>query len=207
MLVRNAIIVIIGAGILSFGLFYAFRIIKILRNFDLAQPWIVLSTLISFFFIGYLFIALRFLGIDLMPSLSLENLVTVIFFFGAVFVLVLAILNRDLFANIFGMGISDSEALSRFSEHINLPVRLVLSMIKPKYSVACDICNQSVQYSIPDIVRAHPSLDRGVVVEKSMGGVNYQLFVRHYCGKELREIPVCHDSHFEYRSNRPSRPV
>ncbi len=207
MLVRNAIIVIIGAGILSFGLLYAYRIIKILRNFGLAQPWIVLSTLISFFFIGYLFIALRFLGIDLMPSLSLENLVTVIFFFGAVFVLVLAILNRDLFANIFGMVISDSEALSRFSEHINLPVRLVLSMIKPKYSVACDICNRSVQYSIPDIVRAHPSLDRGVVVEKAMGGVNYQLFVRHYCGKELREIPVCHDSHFEYRSNRPSRPV
>ncbi len=207
MLIRNAIVVIIGAGILTIALYFAFGIISILKKYDLSRPWIVLSSLISFFLFGYLFIALKFLGIDLIPSLTLEILVTAIFFFGAVFVMVLTILSRNLFANIFGLGISDSEALTRFAKYVNLPIRLLAALIKSEYSVACDICKQPVQYSIPDIVRAHPSLDRGVVVEKAMGGVNYRFFVRHYCGKGLREIPVRHDSQFEYRSNRPSRPV
>jgi len=56
-------------------------------------------------------------------------------------------------------------------------------------------------------VRSHPRLERGIIVENAMGGVNYRFFVRHYCGKEVREIPVRHDSKFEYRSHGPSRPV
>jgi len=207
MLISNAIVVIIGAGILTVGLLYAVKIIGILKNFGLARPWIVLTALISFFFVGYIFTALRFLNIDLLPTLTLENLVTAIFFFGAVFVLALAILNRNLFASIFGVGISDARALGFFSEFIKMPVREVASLIKPEYSVKCDICSQSVEYSIPDIVRSHPRLERGVVVEKAMGGVNYRLYVRHYCEKEYREIPVRHDSKFEYRSQRPSRLV
>jgi len=205
--VGNAIVVIAGAGILTAGLVFALMIIRILRDFDLARPWIVLSTLISFFFVGYLLTALKFLGIELMPDLTLEGLVTALFFFGAVFVLMLAKLNRDLFANIFGIGMSDIEAVGLFSEHIDKSVEEVQSLIKPQYSVTCDVCNQSVKYSMPDIVRAHPRLDRGVVVEDAMGGVNYLMYVRHYCQQEYREIPVRHDSQFEYRSHRPSRLV
>lgn len=207
MLLSNAFIVIIGAGILSIGLFFAIRIIAILRKYSLARPWIVLSILISFFLLGYIFIALKFLNYDLMPNLRMESLVTAIFFFGAIFVLTLAILNRNLFADIFGKGISDTKAYSLFAEHVGMPPRKVMAMTKPEYSVAGEVCNGDVQYSIPDIVRSHPRLERGVVVEKAMGGVNYRFYIRHYCGKELREIPVRHDSQFEYRSHRPSRPV
>lgn len=207
MLLSNAFIVIIGAGILSIGLFFAIRIIAILRKYSLARPWIVLSILISFFLLGYIFIALKFLNYDLMPNLRMESLVTAIFFFGAIFVLTLAILNRNLFADIFGKGISDTKAYSLFAEHVGMPPRKVMAMTKPEYSVTCEVCNGDVQYSIPDIVRSHPRLERGVVVEKAMGGVNYRFYIRHYCGKELREIPVRHDSQFEYRSHRPSRPV
>ena len=207
MLIRNAIIVIVGAGILSVGLVYAASIIRILRNYNLARPWILLFALISFFFLGYVFTALRFLNIDLMPGLSLENLTTAIFFFGAVFVLILAVLNRNLLANIFGVGISDSKAITLFSEYVCLPAGEVASLIKPEYSVTCDVCHQPVKYSIPDIVRAHPRLERGVIVEKAMGGLNYRFFIRHYCENQYREIPVRHDSKFEYRSQGPSRPV
>jgi hypothetical protein len=207
MLISNAIVVIIGAGILTAGLIYAIRTIGILKDFGLARPWIVLTNLISFFFVGYIFTALRVLDIDLLPTLTLEDLVTAIFFFGAVFVLVLAILNRNLFASIFGVGISDARALGFFGDFVGLPIRQVASLIKPEYSVKCDVCDQPVKYSIPDIVRSHPRLERCVVVEKTMGGVNYRFFVRHYCEKEYREIPVRHDSKFEYRSQRPSRLV
>jgi hypothetical protein len=207
MLIVNALIVIVGAVILSIGLVFAFRIITILRKYKLAQPWVWLSLLISFFFLGYVLTALRFMNIDLMPSVTLEGLVTAIFFFGAVFVLILAVLNRNLFANIFGVGLSDSKAMKTFAAHVELPVRQVIHLIKKDFSATCDVCQKPVKYSIPDIVRAHPRLDRGVIVEKAMGGVNYRFFVRHFCGKEYREIPVRHDSQFEFRSQGPSRPV
>lgn len=207
MLLRNAIVVIIGAGILTIGLGFAFSIIKILRKHNKARSWILLTVLIGFFLLGYVFTALRFLGINLLPNFSLENLTTAIFLFGAIFVLALAILNRNLLANIFGIGLSDAKALDLFARFVNLPTRQINSLVKPTYSTSCDICHQAVQYSIADIVRAHPRLERGIIVEKAMGGVNYRFYVRHFCGKEQREIPVRHDSLFEYRSQGPSRIV
>ena len=90
---------------------------------------------------------------------------------------------------------------------LGMPARKIMAMTKKEYAVACEICGGDVEYSIPDLVRAHPRIERGVVVDRAMGGVNYRFYVRHYCGKELREIPVRHDSQFEYRSHRPSRPV
>ena len=207
MIVSNAIIVISGAVILVMGLIFALRIVGILRDYGLARPWIVLSILISFFFLGYVFTALRFLNIDLLPSVTLEGLVAAIFFFGAVFVVTLAVLNRNLFADIFGKGISDTKAFALFAEHVGMPARKVMAMTRSNYSVACEVCGGDVHYSIPELVRTHPRIDRGVVVERAMGGTNYRFFVRHYCEKELREIPVRHDSQFEYRSHRPSRPV
>lgn len=207
MIFNNAIIVILGAVILIAGLIYALRIVVLLRNYGLARPWIVLSVLISFFLLGYVFTALRFLNVDLLPSVTLEGLVTAIFFFGAVFVTVLAVLNNNLFGDIFGKGIDDPKAFSIFAEFIGMPARKIMAMTKDEYSVACDICGGDVEYSIPDLVRAHPRIERGVVVDRAMGGTNYRFYVRHYCGKELREIPVRHDSQFQYRSHRPSRPV
>ena len=207
MIFNNAIIVILGAVILIAGLIYALRIVVLLRNYGLASPWILLSAMIGFFFLGYIFIALLFLDIAMIPSITLEGLVTAIFFFGAVFVTVLAVLNHNLFGDIFGRGIDDAKAYSIFAEFIGMPARKIMAMTKDEYSVACEICGGDVEYSIPDLVRAHPRIERGVVVDRAMGGVNYRFYVRHYCGKELREIPVRHDSQFEYRSHRPSRPV
>jgi hypothetical protein len=207
MLVNNAYIVIAGAIILLVGLSYAFRSIGILRIYGLERPWIVLSILISFFFLGYIFTALLFFDIVMFPAIQLEGLVTAIFFFGAIFVLILAVLNRNLFADIFGQGMDDNKAYGLFAEHVGMPARKVIAMTRDQYSVACEICGGDVHYSIPDLVRSHPRIERGVVVERAMGGTNYRFYVRHYCGKELREIPVRHDGQFEYRSHRPSRPV
>jgi len=207
MLANYAYIVIAGSVILLVGLYFVFRNITILRVYGLARPWIIISVLVSFFFFGYVFVALMFFDVAIVPSITLEGLVTAIFFFGAIFVLTLAVLNKNLLADIFGQGIDDSKAYSIFSEHIGMPARKVMAMTKDEYLVACEICGGDVQYSIPDLVRAHPRIERGVMVDRAMGGVNYRFYVRHYCGKELREIPVRHDNQFEYRSHRPSRPV
>jgi len=204
---NNAIIVIMGAVILIAGLINALRIVSLLRNYGLARPWILLSAMIGFFFLGYIFIALLFLDIAMIPAITFEGLVTAIFFFGAVFVTVLAVLNHNLFGDIFGKGIDDTKAFRIFAEHVGMPARKAMAMTRPQYSVACEVCGGDVKYSVPELVRSHPRIDRGVVVDRAMGGTNYRFYVRHYCDKELREIPVRHDSQFEYRSHRPSRPV
>lgn len=203
----NALIVSAGAAILIAGLIYALRIVILLRKFGLARPWIMLSVMIGFFFLGYIFIALLFLDIAMIPAITMEGLVTAIFFLGAIFVTVLVVLNHNLFGDIFGKGIDDTKAFRIFAEHVGMPPRKVMAMTRPEYSVGCDICGGAVKYSIPELVRSHPRIERGVVVDRAMGGTNYRFYVRHYCDKELREIPVRHDSQFEYRSHRPSRPV
>ena len=207
MIFNNAIIVIMGAVILIAGLINALRIVSLLRNYGLARPWILLSAMIGFFFLGYIFIALLFLDIAMIPAITFEGLVTAIFFFGAVFVTVLAVLNHNLFGDIFGKGMDDTKAFRIFAEHVGMPARKAMAMTRPQYSVACEVCGGDVKYSVPELVRSHPRIDRGVVVDRAMGGTNYRFYVRHYCDKELREIPVRHDSQFEYRSHRPSRPV
>ena len=207
MIFNNAIIVVLGAVILVAGLIYALRIVSLLKNYGLARPWILLSVMIGFFFLGYIFIALLFLDIAMIPAITLEGLVTAIFFFGAVFVTVLAVLNHNIFGDIFGKGIDDTKAFRIFAEHVGMPARKAMAMTRPQYSVACEVCGGDVKYSVPELVRSHPRIDRGVVVDQAMGGTNYRFYVRHYCEKELREIPVRHDSQFEYRSHRPSRPV
>ena len=118
---NNVIVVIVGAAILIAGLIFALRIVVLLRNYGLARPWIVLSILIGFFFLGYVFTALLFLDIAMVSALTLEGLVTAIFFFGAVFVTVLAVLNFNLFGDIFGKGIDDSKAFRIFAEHVGMP--------------------------------------------------------------------------------------
>ncbi|MGB2965203.1 MAG: hypothetical protein WBB69_14580 [Anaerolineales bacterium] len=45
----------------------------------------------------------------------------------------------------------------------------LISFFFPEYSVACDICGGDVIYSIPDLVRTHPRLERGVVFKRAMG--------------------------------------
>jgi hypothetical protein len=198
---------VVSAIILVGGLFVSFRIIRILRNYNLGRPWIILSSFIFFFLFGYGYIALRFLGINLISGLSIENLMTVIFLFSAIFVVTLSVLNLNLMRNVFGSGISDAEALNKFAQYVHMPVRKVRALAKRDYAVNCDACNMAVHYSIPNVVRAHPQIERGVVVDKGMGITSYRLYVRHFCGNGFREIPVSHDHKLEYRAKRPSRLV
>ncbi len=207
MLYQFAMFVGIGAVILGVGIYYGFSIIRILSNYDLERPWILLTSVMSFFFLGYVFVTLRFLKIDLLPGLSLEALVTTLLFGGSVFMMALTVLNRNLLSDMFGVGIGDKRALQMLSNHIHIPVRLLNRLIKQEYTVKCDNCGQVVKYTIPDIVRSHPRIERGVIVEKGMGGIHYLFYVRHRCGDQFREIPARHDGQFEYRSHGQSRLV
>ncbi len=198
-------IVFAGALILLVGLFYSFRIISILRRQNLAVAWIVLTVLIVFFLIGFILFALQTLGLGLLANIPVESIAAWVFFFGSIFVLMMTFLNNRLFVDIFGIRLSDKEALIKFAKFLDIHPFFLQSRINPEYSVTCDSCAKKVKYSIPDIVRSHPNLERGVKIEEAMGTKNYTFFVRHRCEGSLREIPVTHDEKFEYRSKRASR--
>ena len=198
-------LVIAGALILSVGLYYSLKIVSILRRQNMAVPWIVLTVMVAFFLIAFILYSLQTLGVDSLDFISAESIAAWVFFFGSIFVLLLTVLNSRLFVDIFGIRLSEKKALLKFAKHVNLHPFFLQSRINPEYSITCDVCNKKVKYSIVDIVRSHPNLERGVKIEEAMGTTNYTFFLRHRCGGILREIPVTHDEKFEYRSKRASR--
>lgn len=201
----NTILVIIGAFILLIGLMFSFRIVSTLKEQNLSVAWTILTVLIVFFLIGFVLFAMQTMGLGLLANIPVESIAAWVFFFGSIFVLILTILNNRLFDDIFGIRLTDKEALKKFAKFIDLHAFFVQSKLHPKYSVTCDTCQKIVNYSIPDIVRSHPNLERGVKIEEAMGTTNYTFFVRHRCEDSMREIPVTHDENFEYRSKRTSR--
>jgi hypothetical protein len=120
--------------------------------------------------------------------------------------ILLTLHNQRLFTIDSGLQISDDEALLRFRRYANIGSGLARQNLLTRHGVRCDNCGQLVNYTIPDIVRSHPQLSKGVVISDRMGSRFYLFYVRHQCANgELREIPVQHDHNLEYRSQRPSR--
>jgi len=200
-------LVIAGALILLVGLFYSLKIVSTLKKQNMAPAWIALTVLIVFFLIGFILFALQTMGLGLLVNIPVETIASWVFFFGSIFVLILTVLNSRLFIDIFGIRLSDKEALLKFAEFSNIHPFFLQSRISSEYSITCDTCNKKVKYTIPDIVRSHPNLDRGVKIEEAMGTINYTFFLRHRCKGSIREIPVTHDEKFEYRSKRASRVI
>jgi len=201
----DSMLVIMGALILLVGIYYSLKIVSILRKQNMAITWIILTAMIIFFLVAFALYASQTLGYDLLSSIPLESITAWVFFFGSIFVLIMTVLNSRLFVDIFGIRLSDKKAILKFAKHINIHPFFLQSRINPEYSITCDACNKKVKYSIPDIMRSHPNLERGVKIEEAMGTTNYTFFLRHRCSGSLREIPVTHDEKFEYRSKRSSR--
>jgi hypothetical protein len=121
--------------------------------------------------------------------------------------ILLTLHNQHAFTVASGIKLTDEEAIKRFIQFTGL-----ISIKDPKVlinrnTVICDRCGSSVEYSIADVVRSHPQLNRGVEVTSKMGTRSYILYVRHTCGTDIREIPVYHDGELNLRALRPSRLV
>lgn len=105
-----------------------------------------------------------------------------------------------------GLNLSDDEALLRFRRFANIGSGQARDNLLNRHTVRCDHCSQLISYTIPDIVRSHPQLSKGMEISDRMGSRFYLFYIRHQCTQgELREIPVQHDQNLEYRSQRPSR--
>lgn len=119
----------------------------------------------------------------------------------------MALHNQRQFTIEAGLKLSEAEAAARFLAFARVSRDYPYQTCFNRHSIRCDHCGQLVNYSVTDVVRSFPQLNRGIVIEESMGLRSYTLYVRHHCGIEIWEIPVIHDEDLEYRSQRPARAV
>jgi hypothetical protein len=115
---------------------------------------------------------------------------------------------QRLFTVDAGQKINDKDAIIKFLKLSGNQKEFNLDAFIKLQSVRCDHCMKMVNFSIVDVVRSFPQLNRGVVVEEKMGMRSYRMYIRHICLKnEIWEIPVHLDNYLDYRSQRPSRMV
>ncbi|HTX80271.1 MAG TPA: hypothetical protein VMC62_11405 [Longilinea sp.] len=116
--------------------------------------------------------------------------------------------NQRLYTVGAGQKISERDAILRFIRYAGNRPEFNLEMFVKRHAVRCDACMQMVNFSVVDIIRTFPQLNRGIIVEEKMGSRVYRLYVRHSCkNNEIWEIPVQLDDHLAYRSQRPARAV
>ncbi len=116
--------------------------------------------------------------------------------------------NQRLFTVNAGQKISNRDAILRFIQHVGNRPEFTKAIFVDRHAIRCDNCLRMVNFSIVDIIRTFPQLNRGVIVEEKMGSRIYRLYVRHVCQNgEIWEIPLQLDERLEYRSQRPARAV
>lgn len=92
-MVISELLTVAGIIILGYGLLLVTQFRRTLGSGSLKEAWDVLSLLIVFFILGYLgFLAHLVTGITL---ISPEQLTAVVFFFGAIFVAMVAHYNKQ----------------------------------------------------------------------------------------------------------------
>jgi hypothetical protein len=121
--------------------------------------------------------------------------------------ILLTLHNQYTFSISSGMNLTDEEAIHRFSIFAAIPADLFTAKLTKLNTITCEICGETVHYSIADVIRSYPQLSRGVEITTKMGTRSYIFYVRHSCRETIREIPVQHDEDFNVRSLRPSRLV
>ncbi len=121
--------------------------------------------------------------------------------------ILLTLHNQYVDSKTSGLPLTDEEAIKRFLKFTGIRQLKEPRVLVNTNSVICDRCGNAINYTIADVVRAHPQLSMGVEIIEKMGSRSYVLYVRHTCGQEIREIPVYHDNELQLRSLRPSRLV
>ena len=198
------VLTVLGVLILATSISLMVLIIKLLRKRQYGiKRWIIVTTLLFFFVVGYIINALEIMEIEIIPIPPIL-MVSLVYFFGAIFTLVTIWSIRTLISDILGKEMSDKNAIEEFvkisgidPEHKNLRVRNTFH---------CKHCEQDISFTIADVVRYHAStLERGIKVEEVFGTTSYVLRPVHKCKDGRREVNVIHDENLEVRSIEDSR--
>ncbi|MHA1906934.1 MAG: hypothetical protein ACW98Y_06545 [Candidatus Thorarchaeota archaeon] len=199
-------VTLIGMIGLIVGLILTLRTVGVLRPLNLHGRYWILVGFIGAFLMGYVMNIMILLGWIVLP-ISTELLVALVFFGGAFYVILVSYISLRLWEGVVGKRLSYNEAHELFKDHTGIEPPMG-TFVSSKYAVKCNICNESVSFSLAGVVSSHAeSLERGVEIQSGMGSKMIVVYPRHVCSDGLREIPVKMDESFEYRSHGTARPV
>jgi hypothetical protein len=191
---------------LFIGLFLTLKTVGVLRPLNLERRYWILVAFISFFLLGYIGNILLILGLVELPF-STNLLVSLVFFGGAVYVVLVSVISLQLWHNVAGIQLSDEEARDLFYS-VTGDAPPLMQFVSSDYSVKCNICENNVSFSLAGVVCTHATnITRGVEVQKGMGTTMVVVYPRHNCIDGIREIPVKLDTEFKYRSHGSARPI
>lgn len=121
--------------------------------------------------------------------------------------ILLTLHNQNVFTITSGIKLTDEEAVKRFVLFTGITRLENPRILITRQSITCDTCGEKIEYSIPDVVRSHPQINKGIEVSEKMGNKSFIVYIRHGCGNDIREIPVFLDGDLNIRALRPSRLV
>ncbi|MBW8011704.1 MAG: hypothetical protein FVQ83_10765 [Chloroflexi bacterium] len=203
----ETLIIGVGIGLLIATLFLASFMLMNIKIERAVEGWVLVQAILVFVMLGFGIILIYLLGYPIIPLVTLETITAFTLLLSTFLIVSLYIVLWIVFRQLFGLRISDKNAIIKFLRFAKLPNKAGGIIIKKKFQASCDKCKNKVNYTIADVVRSHPDIKRGIYIEHGLGEINYNFYVRHQCEREIREIPVQHDAKLEYRNQKPSRLV
>ncbi|MDH3942789.1 MAG: hypothetical protein OEV06_01670 [Anaerolineae bacterium] len=201
------VVVILALQIAGISLFASLWILRSIKGTYVRELWVGVQMVLLLVVIGMAIILLDFLQFDIESIIPRDLLTSIIIILISFYAAVSTYMNAKIFKAIFGTGMSDQKALNKFLRFAQLPASAANVLMDKTFDMQCDTCGKEVEYSIPDVVRAHPDIERGIEIEDGLGERNFTLYVRHDCEDDFREIPVQHDKNMVPRSQKESRVV
>lgn len=203
----ETLIVSIGTGILIATLILASLMLMNIKIERAVEGWVLVQAILVIVILGFVISLIYLLGYPIIPLVSFETIIAFTLLLSTILIVSLYLVLWLVIRQLFGSRISDKKAIIKFLRFAKLPANIGSVIKDKKFQANCDKCKKRVNYTIPDIIRSHPDIKRGVYIEQGLGEINYNFYVRHQCEREIREIPVQHDEKLEYRNQKPSRLV
>lgn len=196
-LVLTLILVISSLALLISSVFVALKFNKILiSNKFSSKKWIIVIVLIFFFIFLYI---ISIFNIFKSP-IKVKPLMSLIYFFGALFVFITMRSTYSMVKIIFGGDILNDKAIDIFLE-ITKFQKEELPHLFDTFIINCKYCNCDISYNVASVVKQHSSLnDKGIKIESIFGLKSIVLRPNHKCNNDLREIVVIHDNLLAFRS-------
>lgn len=205
--ITTFVLVVFGVIMLLYSIYTVTKFMNVLKvnEYDNSQ-WILIIVLIFFFVVGYSIHALDVFNVFSFP-VDPALMVSLIYFFGAVFVVRSMLSIKKMVKTILGEIISDEKAYSIFTNRLGADSSDLVHL-KDVFHIDCEHCKKKVSYTIADVVRQNSNMgDKGVNVQTTFGIRSIILRPTHKCISGRREIITIHDNDLAYRSIDKSRMI
>lgn len=182
-------------------------LVRSIKGDSVMEKWVILQVVLFVIGIFYGLFLLDFLNFGIGAFISIELLASLTLLLVSIYVGGASYLTWKTLRGIYGTDISDKRAMNKFLRFANLPAGAAEVLMDKSFDLNCEVCNKQIEYTIQDVVRSHPDLERGVEIEDGLGETNFTFYVRHDCKDHYRETPIQHDHNMVPRAQKDSREV